>query len=312
MAVDQTLITDVQLLKAKGYSQSDIDTAYDYVPPPLPPAANPGFEFGFNLGGLAVTQSAINDPSATLGDIQNHYTKAKYIRAWLTSSTASAPPSSQWATTVAQAAAGYKVIAVYNLNNSPTRGAMPTPAQIATYFNALPPASQTGVWAFELVNECDYKTYYTGTVAQLAGLFNVAGPILHAKGYKVIGSNVLYGETWYNNAVLKAALGYVDYIGKHAYDSSAASALAEYDTLIACAAANKVGVCCTEVGLHNADVAVELPKLWAGLQQRSGIFIYFPFYSVAGNPAGNINRLFESPGVANANNAIIQPILGGA
>lgn len=309
MAVDQPLVTDVQALKTKGYSLTDITTAFNYVTPAAV-VTNPAFEFGFNLGGLAATQSAINDPSATLVDIQAHYPKAKYIRAWLTSSTASAPPASQWATTVKQAAAGYKVIAVYNLNNSPTRGAMPTPAQIAAYFNVLPSASQTGVWAFELVNECDYKTYFTGTVAQLAGLFNVAGPILHAKGYKVIGSNELYGLTWYNNAVLKAALGYVDYIGLHAYESTAAKALSDYDGLIACAKANNVGVCCTEVGLHNANTAVELPKLWTGIQQRAGIFIAFPFYSVAGNPPGNINRLFESPGVPNANNALIQPILG--
>lgn len=307
--MDQVLLDDIQTWKRKGTSLQDIMDAFHWIPP----APSPDFDMGWNVGGGWTMNGAITDAVVDITTMQRDTLPLgglRYLRAWLTCSTAAAPPVSQWVQSLKWAAAGVKVIAVWNTQTSPLRTKAPTVDQVKAFFNGLPLPAQTGVWAFELVNEHDYSAYFSDTPAALAMIFNTAGPILRSKGYKVIGSNCLSSYGFYLDKGVKASLANVDFIGRHAYESTAVAALADYDKIKAYADQCGVGYMCTEVGLHSANWSVELPKLWAGLKQRQGTYIYFPLYNVP--PAkGGPNCPYLSPGVRNTSvyDAMV-PVLG--
>lgn len=281
-----------------------------------PPPAG-AFDFGWNIGGMWATNSAITDAGFSITQLVSDMAAigpGKYVRAWQTGPIQSAPDPSQFLQTIVWAKAGLKPIAVYNTQNNSPRCMCPTTAQIESYFNALPSSDATGIWGWELVNEHDYSAYYADTYQNLTNLFTIASPILRSKGYKVIGSNCLSSVGMYQDGSLEAALkaGVVDYIGRHAYEQTASAALADHAKVKALADSYKVGYLCTEVGLKNANFAIELPKLWAGLQALGGIHIGFTLYQFSGNTTSNnfANNPFVSPGVKGPLFAAYASLLG--
>lgn len=276
---------------------------------PVIVAPSPAFDFGWNIGGIWPTQSAINDSGFGLIQLQEDIANlgsGRFVRAWQTGSIQSAPADSQFTQTRFWTSLGLKPIMVYNTQNNVPRCMCPSTAQIQTYFNGLPSSSDTGIWGVELVNEHDYTAYYTDTYQNLTNLFTIAAPILRSKGYKVIGSNCLSSVGMYQDGILKTALQnkVVDYIGRHAYEQTAAAALADHAKVKALADSYGVGYLCTEVGLKNANFVTELPKLWAGLKALGGIYLGFTLYQFSGNTSANnfANNPFTSPGVQNVSN----------
>jgi hypothetical protein len=151
------------------------------------------------------------------------------------------------------------------------------------FLNAIPAPDKTGITYFEIGNEIDLNTYYSDTQANYAALLHVAASILRGKGYKIICGNVCYDLTWLNALAALGAMPDCDYVGRHAYSSDAASALAAYQELSAFANAHNKGVFCTEVGRHcnpaNLPVwSAETQKLYAGVKAIGGTYLQFPLY----------------------------------
>lgn len=275
------------------------------VPTPLPL----GFDYGFNIGGSWATASAINDPNLYLPQLMTDIASlgtGRYVRAWQTGSIQTAPADSQFTQTRLWAAQGLKPVAVFNTQNNNPRCMAPTTSQLQAYFNGVPSAANTGIYAWELVNEADYTAYYADTDANLANIFAVATPILKSKGYKVIATNALSSVGYYQDSkvtsVIKSAG--VDFIGRHGYQATAVLALQDYVKVKAVADQLGVGFFCTEVGLTgNPAPFAELQKLWAGLPAIGGVYLGFTLYQVSTASSYQYQcQPYTSPGVKNAAN----------
>jgi hypothetical protein len=219
------------------------------------------------------------------------------VRLWMEGSLLAACES-QWTVSQAWAAAGVSVIAVLNFQNMTPRCAAPSDSQWTIYLNSIPASAATGVTYIEIGNELDYATYYTGTVAQYAHLLALAEPILHAKGYRIIMANCLYGLSWYQQLAALGAFAYVDAAGRHSYDSTAAAALANYTAAAAFVSSQGVQFLCTEVNLErvaSGQLASEITKLYAGLANIPGSYIYFPLCVIptdTADPAGLLTTAY--------------------
>jgi hypothetical protein len=223
------------------------------------------------------------------------------VRLWTEGSMLS-PCAAQWAVSQAWAKAGVSVVAVLNFQNmggDKLRCTAPSDAQWTAYLNSIPPAASTGVTYFEIGNELDYAAYYTGTVTQYAHLLALADPILHAKGYKIIMANCLYGLSWYQQLAAMGAFAHVDAAGRHSYESTAAAALSDYTAAAAFVASQNVEFICTEVNLERVatgQLASEITKLYTGLQSIPGTYLYFPLQVIpsdTADPAGLLNAAYQ-------------------
>jgi len=195
-------------------------------------------------------------------------------------------PANYWSVPLHWHAAGVKVVAVLNFQNSVPRCSAPSDADWILKLSSIPPPAQSGVWAFCIGNETDTAAYYTGTTAQLAHLINLAAPILHANGYYVIAPSQLNSLTQLQQLNALGALAGVDAIDRHFYSNSAAGCLAQVDPAAAYAVSIKKDLVCTEGGVRGGDaptLAAQVKILFGttGLQSRSGTFLHFPMYLMA-------------------------------
>ena len=269
----------------------------DFVVETLVPATSNGI-IGTNGDGI------LNDP---------HYDPSKYailaatatacdfkvLRLWTEGTIGDPFPSSEWAIPLKWAALGVKMIAVLNFENSKQRCQAPTDADWLATLNSIPPASQTGVWAFEIGNEIDTfgpvtrgDVYWIGTPQQYTHLCALAYPILKAKGYDVIMGNVLRGLTYYETLKPLGAFNYCDWGGVHPYNNSAATNLAFVDQGGTFMESVGKGLCCTESNprCSAAQAVAQLRLMKAGYLQRKGIFLFFPFVN-GGDPQDNFGPI---------------------
>lgn len=280
VAEDKTAVAVIAALTGAGYSPADIIT---YLSPKPPPAA---VQFAAGLNSVGVDDPAA-DPKVhpEIGLTLQHF-GMQYMRLWMTGLIVGTVPWSKFNITANYAAIGVKPVVVLNFQNSAVRTKAPAMADWTAYLNSIPLPSVTGVYAFEIGNEIDYATYYSGTVQEYAALLQAAYPILSAKGYKVICGNVLFNLNWYQQLKTLGAFAFCDYIGGHFYYADAAGALKAYDGLIAFAASVGKPVFCTEVGLHGSNLTVwaaEITKLYAGLKLRGGTYLYFMLFTNTSN-----------------------------
>lgn len=294
-------------------------TAFTVSAPVPPPPPSPTFQIGWNLGGLWATNSRIDDTGFNIQQLLLDMAplgNGRIIRAWGTCPLVGTIPDSQFTQTRVQAAAGLKVIYVWNTQNN--GGNIPTQAQVTAHFNSWPTAANSGVWACELVNEHDNSQYLNQTstsVAELAMLFMTAGPILKSKGYVVIGSNALSSFGYYQDGSMKPALKpqYIDYIGRHGYANTSAIAIANEAKVKAYGDGLGLGYCCTEAGLREANYVVELPKYWTAKKVMGGIHVGFTLYQISTSPTyGYQSQPYNIPNQTNAIYAAIKPVLGAA
>lgn len=288
--------------------------AFDVFPPNIP-SLPAGFHIGWNVGGTWPTNSAITDSAYSIPQLITDiapFGSDRIVRVWQTGPITKAPDLSQFVQTQKLAAAGFKVIMVWNTENNGGKA----PADFgASYFKGMPPASQTGIWAVELVNEHDSTQYFNDTPQNLANIFKTSGPLCHALGYQVIGSNALESLGFYSNATVRNVLkGNVDYIGRHAYELNGTDAIAAHVKVKALADSLGLGYISTETGLHKPrSYPQELQVMWAGLEKLGGIYCAFTLYKIAnGQPTINDYACwpYDAPGVTNANFAAIKTGLG--
>lgn len=309
----------LQALISQGLTQVQADSVFPPPPPPTPvpvPVPVSNMVIGFNGG---YKTGAVNDTSTTVQDFLRDagvFGGTSYVRLWTTfdpTKPAPAAGDSEYTQCLQYDNAGVKVIGVVNLQNSPGMLA-PTPSQAAAFLSTLPNAKQTGIWAFELGNEVDSKTYCKDNQGNVGNWIKSMYAGLKAKGYMVIGPNPSGGfVNLYSTYLRNGVMAFMDFAGKHAYESNAQTSLADIDGVVAWLAQNapNVKLLCSEVGLHaNANTwPAQLALLWQGLKTRTGIFIFFALY-VVNTPAGP-GSPFNSPGVQNAPiyNALF-PVLG--
>ena len=285
------IVADCQLQFA-GYIEQAV-YATDWAP-----NANPAQQITPAVGSLGSNGVGLSDPAMSPAIHPMLITTLKQcgmsvIRMWLEGTIGNALPEVTWTNSEAYHAAGIQVIAVINFQNCRQRCQTPSDADWLATLNDIPPATQTGVWAFEVGNELDTfgpvtrgDVYWIGTPAQYSHLLALAYPVLSAKGYAVIAGNCLRSLNFYKS--LPAGWNKnVSAIGRHFYESSAAANLAEVDELNTYAANLGLGVANTEGGIRNGDTVArynELKALVAGLRTRAGIHCLFPLINIPGDP----------------------------
>lgn len=157
---------------------------------------------------------------------------------------------------VARYAPALKSVVVLNFNEP--GNLIPTIPRLTAFLNAIPPASQTSIIAFEFGNEVDMKSVFSDTPANYAAAIKVVYQILVVeKGYKLIISNVTTwgagssGQSFYEAI---AALGVFAlkgiYAGLHAYTNTGAGAIAYHKDCKGWVEASGASYWCTELGLH--------------------------------------------------------------
>ena len=206
----------------------------------------------------------------------------QYFRLWTEQPFSTPFPSTYWKIPVKYQAAGIKVLTVINFQNSPNYAA-PSDKDWLTKINSFPAAKTAGVWGVCLGNECDSKSYYTGTVSQLAHLMQLAYPILEDKGYVVICPSSISSLAQLEDLKSLGAFEYCDYLDYHVYATTAAAALSSIDGYKAyCASVDKPGLM-SELGIrglatNTSGWSKQCQLLFAGLQSRSGIYLQFPLF----------------------------------
>jgi hypothetical protein len=178
---------------------------------------------------------------------------------------------------------GYSAIVVLNFQNSPTRCKAVPVTEWTNYLNSIPAPEVTGITHFEIGNEIDYSAYWSDTMENYFSMIKNAYPILKAKGYQVIMANCLNNLNPYVELQPLGAFAYCDFVGRHAYQSSAVQNLACIDAVIAFGQTIGKGVICTEGGVRgSASNLVSWASLTAsyytGLKTRKGTFLQFPAF----------------------------------
>jgi hypothetical protein len=254
------------------------------------PTASPVNQIASVAGGnLIGTVEPISNPAVhpQLGTAASYF-NFKFVRLW-TEGSMLKPMIPQWASSLAWNALGISVIAVLNFQNmglqgDPLRNTAPSDAIWTAYLNSVPPKAETGVTYFEIGNELDYNAYYVGTPEQYVRLLQIAAPILHAKGYKIIMANCLFGLGIYETLKGLGAFQYVDAAGCHCYYGSASPAINGYKAGLAFMQEVGVEYICTEVSLERVATGqfpTEIVKLYKALwAMGGGAFIYFPFINI--------------------------------
>jgi hypothetical protein len=206
----------------------------------------------------------------------------EYFRLWTEEPFSTPFPSSYWKIPLKYQAAGIKVMAVINFQNSPNSAA-PSDKDWLTKINSFPNARTAGVWGVCLGNECDSKSYYTGTYSQLAHLMQLAYPILQDKGYVVIGPSAISSLALLEHLNALGALRYCDYADYHVYATTAQAALSVVDGYKSyCKSIDKPSLM-SELGIRGLGTntsgwSKQCQLLFAGLQSRSGIYLQFPLF----------------------------------
>jgi hypothetical protein len=181
---------------------------------------------------------------------------------------------------------GYSTICVLNFQNSPQRCKAVPVAEWTTYLNSIPENSVTGITHFEIGNEIDFAVYWSDTMQNYFEMVKIAYPILKSKGYQVIMANCLNNLNAYVALNSLGAFQYCDFVGRHAYQSSAVQALAAIDAVITFAATVKKGVICTEGGIRGSSTnfsawAALVKDFYTGLKSRAGAFLQFPAFTLS-------------------------------
>ena len=207
----------------------------------------------------------------------------------------------------ARYAPSLKSVVVLNFNES--GNLIPTTARLTAFLNAIPPASQTSIIAFEFGNEVNDPRVFSDTPANYAAAFKLAYQILVVeKGYQLIVSNVTTwgpgstGQTFYEALQAQGVFALKGiFAGLHAYTNTGSGAIAYHKSCMAWLFALGVAYWCTELGLHcnpnNLPAwAKEIAILvaWAVVTIRS---IYFPLMPT-GTGAGP-QAVFDSKGQPN-------------
>ena len=211
----------------------------------------------------------------------------QYFRLWTEQPFSTPFPASYWTIPQKWAAAGVKVLAVINFQNSP-KCAAPSDADWLIKINSFPAAKDSGVWGVCLGNECDTSTYFTGTVQQLAHLMQLAYPILKSKGYVVIAPSMIQSLDPIKQLAALGALVFCDYVDFHVYEATALQALASVDAFKTyCASINKPGLI-SECGIRGsandlAGWASQITAFFTGLESRAGIYLQFPLFWLPGS-----------------------------
>lgn len=243
--------------------------------PPVPPVA--AFSLGINSSGVtdaacdATVHPQILSLMSDLEMVGNRF--------WGTEGFTRPASSSQWAITSKHR---YPIaVFVLNFQNSANRTKAPAMSDWVKYLTSLPPSSVTGWTHVEIGNEIISSIYWTDTDANYLALIQAAYPILQAKGYKVILSNVftLAQLTKYGNLCKP----YFDCCGIHAYNSNSNDSANTHKAGKAYADSIGKEYFCTELGLHmggaTAEVwANEIQKLIAAIKIIGGTYLYFAIF----------------------------------